>query len=291
MRTVAIVATGPQVLVQDLGRPGFAHLGVPPSGALDAPALRLANRLVGNAESLAGLEILLGGLALRARSSCVVAVTGPSTSITVDGRRRDTHTPIYLSTGDELSIAQPVAGLRNYLALGGGIAVEAELGSRSTDVLSGIGPAAVRAGDVLPLGEPQGRSAGADELAAAAVPAELILPVLLGPREDWFDDPAGQLRDGSWRVSPESNRIGLRLTGPALRRAQEYTGRELPSEPVVTGAVQVPANGKPVVFLADHPTTGGYPVIGVVPTPDLAALAQVRPGTVVLLRPVQYSDS
>jgi biotin-dependent carboxylase-like uncharacterized protein len=286
MRAVAILAIGPQVLVQDLGRPGFAHLGVPPSGALDVPALRLANRLVGNTESLAALEVLLGGLRLRAESSCVVAVTGPSTSVTVDGRQRGTHAPIHLSTGDELTLAQPVDGLRNYLAVNGGIAVEAELGSRSTDVLSGIGPGAVHAGDVLPVGEPQGPSAGADQLAAAAVPTELTLPVLLGPREDWFDDPAAQLREGIWRVSPESNRIGLRLTGPALRRAEEYTGRELPSEPVVTGAVQVPANGRPVVFLADHPTTGGYPVLCVVPAQDLAALAQVRPGTVVLLRPV-----
>ena len=286
MRTVAIVATGPQVLVQDLGRPGFAHLGVPPSGALDVPALRLANRLVGNAESLAGLEILLGGLRLRAESSCVVAVTGPSTSVTVDGRQRGTHAPVHLSIGDELTLAQPVDGLRNYLAVNGGIAVGTELGSRSTDVLSGIGPAPVRAGDVLPLGEPAGFAAGADELAASAMPAELTLPVLLGPREDWFDVPATQLRAGTWRVSPESNRIGLRLTGPALRRAKQYAGSELPSEPVVTGAVQVPANGRPVVFLADHPTTGGYPVVGVVPAGELAALAQVRPGTVVRLLPV-----
>jgi allophanate hydrolase subunit 2 len=118
------------------------------------------------------------------------------------------------------------------------------------------------------------------------LPAELTLSVLLGPREDWFDEPAAQLRAGTWRVSPESNRIGLRLTGPALRRAAPYAGLELPSEPVVTGAVQVPANGRPVVFLADHPTTGGYPVVGVVPTSELATLAQVRPGTVVRLRPV-----
>ncbi len=286
MRAVAILATGPQILVQDLGRPGFAHLGVPPSGALDVPALRLANRLVGNAESLAALEVLLGGLRLRAQSSCVVAVTGPSTSVTVDGRERGTHAPIHLSAGDELLLAQPVDGLRNYVAVNGGIAVEAELGSRSTDVLSGIGPAPVHEGDVLPLGEPRGVAAGADQLAAMAVPAELTVPVLLGPRDDWFDDPAAQLRAGTWRVSPESNRIGLRLTGPALRRAEGFAGQELPSEPVVTGAVQVPANGRPVVFLADHPTTGGYPVLGVVPVPDLAALAQVRPGTVVLLRPV-----
>ncbi|HEX3783411.1 MAG TPA: biotin-dependent carboxyltransferase family protein [Pseudonocardiaceae bacterium] len=283
-RAVTVLATGPQTLVQDLGRPGFAHLGVPPSGALDRPALRLANRLVGNAESAAGLEVLLGGLRLRAVGSCMIAVTGPSTSVTVDGRERGTHAPIHLPPGAELALATPHDGLRSYLAFGGGIVVEAELGSRSTDVLSGIGPAALRAGDVLPLGEPQGPPVGADQLAAAVVPGELTLPVLLGPRDDWFADAGGQLAQGQWRVSPESNRIGVRLTGPALRRAEDFAGRELPSEPVLTGAIQVPANGRPVVFLADHPTTGGYPVIGVVPTTALPALAQVRPGTTVLLR-------
>jgi biotin-dependent carboxylase-like uncharacterized protein len=283
-RSVLVLATGPQALVQDLGRPGFAHLGVPPSGALDQPALRLANRLVGNAESAAGLEVLLGGLRLRAEFSCTVAVTGTSASVTVDGRERGTHAPIHLPAGAELALGTPTDGLRNYLAFGGGIVVDAELGSRSTDVLSGIGPTALRTGDVLPLGEPLGPPVGADQLAAAAVPAELMLPVLLGPREDWFADAVGQLRQGRWRVSPESNRIGLRLTGPALRRAEDFAGRELPSEPVLTGAIQVPANGRPVVFLADHPTTGGYPVIGVVPTAALAALAQARPGTTVLFR-------
>ena len=120
------------------------------------------------------------------------------------------------------------------------------------------------------------------------------MPVLLGPREDWFTGPGGQLAAGCWRVSPESNRVGLRLVGPALRRAERFDGAELPSEPVLTGAVQVPANGWPVVFLADHPTTGGYPVIGVVPPAELPALGQARPGTIVRLRPVgqsAYSDS
>jgi biotin-dependent carboxylase-like uncharacterized protein len=202
----------------------------------------------------------------------------------VDGRERGTHAPIHLPAGAELALGAPVDGLRNYVAFGGGIVVDAELGSRSTDVLSGIGPAALRSDDVLPLGEPLGPPVGADQLAAAVVPTELTLPVLLGPRDEWFADAADQLRDGRWRVSPESNRIGLRLTGPALLRAENFADRELPSEPVLTGAIQVPANGRPVVFLADHPTTGGYPVIGVVPAAALAALAQARPGTTVLMR-------
>lgn len=284
MRTVTVLAAGPQALVQDLGRPGHAHLGVPPSGALDVPALRLANRLVGNAESAAGIEALLGGLRLRAGCSCTVAVTGPAVAVTVNGRTRDSHTPLYLADGDVLALGLPGTGLRAYVAFSGGVATEPELGSRSTDVLSGIGPAPVRDGDVLPLGEPVGLPTGADELGSRPSPDEITVPVLLGPRDDWFDQPARQLAAGSWQVSPESNRVGLRLAGPALVRASGFDGVELPSEPVVTGAVQVPANGRPVVFLADHPTTGGYPVIGVVPAGALPALAQARPGTTVTFR-------
>jgi biotin-dependent carboxylase-like uncharacterized protein len=287
---VTVLATGPLALVQDLGRPGNAHLGVPPSGALDGPALRLANRLAGNAESAAGLEVLLGGLKLVAGCSCTVAVTGPAVSVTVDGRVRDSHTPLHLAEGNVLELGAPAGGLRVYVGVAGGIDVPAELGSRSTDVLSGIGPAALRDGDVLPLGLPRHPPAGADQLGPRPVPTELALPVLLGPRDDWFADAAAQLSAGTWLVSQDSNRIGVRCGGPALRRAAEFDGAELPSEPVVTGAVQVPANGRPLVFLADHPTTGGYPVIGVVPAGALAALAQARPGTTLTFRP-QYSAS
>lgn len=284
-RTATVVDPGPQALVQDLGRPGHAHLGVPPSGALDAPALRLANRLVGNPESAAALELLLGGLRLRAGCSCTVAVTGPATPVTVNGGARDSHAPIHLADGDVLAVGTPETGLRVYVAVGGGFAAEPALGSRSTDVLSGIGPPPLAAGDVLALGEPTGLPSGADELGGSPAPNEITVPILLGPRDDWFEGSARQLAAGRWRVSPETNRVGLRLSGPALRRAPAVDGTELPSEPVVTGSVQVPANGRPVVFLADHPTTGGYPVIGVVTTGALAALAQARPGTTVTFRP------
>ncbi len=289
-RKITVLATGPLALVEDLGRAGNAHLGVPPSGALDVPALRLANRLVGNAESAAGIEVLLGGLRLRAECSCTVAVTGPAVPVTVAGRGRDSHTPIPLAAGELLELGVPGSGLRSYVGIDGGLAVPAELGSRSTDLLSGIGPARLHAGDTLPLGTPGGLPGGADELGPTPVPDELLLPVLLGPRDDWFSEPAAQLAAGRWQVSPDSNRIGVRTAGPALRRAAEYAGVELPSEPVVTGAVQVPASGRPVLFLADHPTTGGYPVIGVVPAAALPALAQARPGSAVMFR-VQYSDS
>jgi biotin-dependent carboxylase-like uncharacterized protein len=272
--------------VQDLGRPGNAHLGVPPSGALDAPALRLANRLAGNPESAAGIEALLGGLSLRAESSCTVAVTGPEVTVTAAGHVVGSHTPVHLAAGEVLELGAPEAGLRCYVAISGGVQVPAELGSRATDVLSGIGPDPLRPGDVLPLGNPVGLPVGADELAPGRPPDRITVPVRLGPRQDWFDEPAGQLAAGEWLVSPQSNRVGLRLVGAPLRRATEYTDRELPSEGVVTGAVQVPAGGRPVIFLADHPTTGGYPVIAVVHTDALPALAQARPGTRLRFRPL-----
>ncbi|MEU4447968.1 biotin-dependent carboxyltransferase family protein [Actinosynnema sp. NPDC050801] len=272
-----MLRTGPQTLVQDLGRPGNAHLGVPPSGALDAPSLTLANRLVGNPEHAAGLEVLLGGLSLRANASCTVAVTGPSTPALVNGVLRDS--PLHLAPGDTLTLGAPTGGLRSYLAVSGGITVPTDLGSRSTDLLSGLGPAPLRPDDELPLGDPTGVPVGVDVLVGVRVPDELVVPVLLGPRDDWFDDPARRLRDGRWTVSDRSNRVGIRLTGTALDRTACRVGQELPSEGLVTGSVQVPADGKPVVFLADHPTTGGYPVIGVVAARALPLLGQAPPGT------------
>jgi biotin-dependent carboxylase-like uncharacterized protein len=286
---VRILRTGPQLLIEDLGRPGLGHLGVPPSGALDTPALRLANRLVGNPESAAGLEVLLGGTVVRAVGSCTAAVTGPPVRLrhTRAGRTMTaaSHRPLHLADSDELALAAPRCGLRNYLALSGGVAVPTALGSRSTDLLSGIGPAPCAAGDLLPLGRPDGLPAGADELSAPAVPERLTVPAVLGPRDDWFDDPAGQLAAAGWTVSPTSNRIGVRLEGTALLRTAGRSDRELPSEGTVTGAVQVPGDGRPVIFLADRPTTGGYPVIAVVDPAALPLLAQARPGTPLRIRP------
>jgi biotin-dependent carboxylase-like uncharacterized protein len=283
-RRIEVLATGPSALVQDLGRPGHAHLGVPPSGALDVPALRLANRLAGNAESAAAIESLLGSLRLRAHASCTVAVTGAGVEVTVDGRAAGSHVPVHLAAGQTLELGVPKLGLRCYVAVSGGLDVPVELGSRSTDVLSGIGPEPLRAGDVLALGAVTGVPVGEDELAPLNPPLHLVVPAVLGPRDDWFPDAATQLaRD--WTVTADSNRVGVRLAGTALRRAREREDEELPSEGIVTGAIQVPPSGLPVVFLADHPTTGGYPVIGVVHSAALPSLAQARPGTTVRFRP------
>ncbi|MGH3620501.1 MAG: biotin-dependent carboxyltransferase family protein [Sciscionella sp.] len=283
-REITVLATGPQALIQDLGRPGHAHLGIPPSGALDTLALRQANRLVGNDEAAAGIELLIGGLRVRAQCPCTIAVTGPPIGVTVNDRATDSHTPVHLDASDILEVGTLTAGLRCYVAFGGGLAVVAELGSRSTDLLSGIGPEPLAANLRLPLG-PAGIPFGVDELAPEPVTGDLTVPISLGPREYWFDEPGRQLATARWSVSEKSNRVGLCCTGPALRRAAEFDGVELASEGIITGAVQVPTDGRPLIFLADHPTTGGYPVLGVVPAHTLPALAQARPGTPLHFHP------
>ncbi|GGY11453.1 biotin-dependent carboxyltransferase family protein [Streptomyces djakartensis] len=278
-RALAVVRAGALTTVQDLGRPGHAHLGVPRSGALDRPAADLVNRLTGNPHGAAVLETTLSGCAVRPRSTVTVAVAGAPCRVTVDGRPVAWGAPVRVPAGALLDVGPAVSGVRAYVGISGGIAVEPVLGSRSTDLLSGLGPAPLADGTVLPLGRPTGAPARVDAAPQPAPPAELVLRVTLGPRDDWFTREA--LRafvSRSYRVSPASNRIGLRTDGPALERARPG---ELPSEGVVLGAVQVPPDGRPVVFLADHPTTGGYPVIAVVHTADLAAAAQAVPGTPV----------
>ncbi|GGT20182.1 biotin-dependent carboxyltransferase family protein [Streptomyces chromofuscus] len=278
-RALAVVRAGALTTVQDRGRPGHAHLGVPRSGALDAPAAALANRLVGNPPDAAVLETTLNGCAVRPRSPVTVAVTGAPCPVTVDGRPVAWGAPVRLSAGAVLDVGPATLGVRGYVAVSGGIAVEPVLGSRSTDLLSGLGPPPLTDGAVLPLGRVVGPHARVDLAPQPAPPAELVLRVTLGPRDDWFTRAAVRMFTSRvYRVSAASNRIGLRTEGPALQRALPG---ELPSEGVVLGAVQVPPDGRPVVFLADHPTTGGYPVLAVVRDTDLPAAAQAVPGTPV----------
>jgi biotin-dependent carboxylase-like uncharacterized protein len=280
-RTIEILDAGALTTVQDLGRPGWAHLGVPRSGALDEPALRLANRLVGNPESAAALETTLTGVGLRVGRATTVAVTGARCVVRVDGRAAGWGTPLAVGEGAEVRVGPADGGLRAYVAVAGGIDAAPVLGSRSTDLLSGLGPAPVSEGDRLPLGEPGHVPHGIE---AVPMPPTNTLRLLLGPRSDWFAPAAVSALDGAaYVVAAESNRIGLRLTGQPVERARDG---ELPSEGMVLGAVQVPPSGQPVVFLHDHPTTGGYPVVGVVLAEDLPVCAQARPGDRLNLRVV-----
>jgi biotin-dependent carboxylase-like uncharacterized protein len=284
-RALTVVRAGALTTVQDLGRAGQAHLGVPRSGALDHPAHLLANRLVGNPAESATLETTLNGCAVRPRCQVRVAVTGAPCPVTVDGRPAAWGAAVQVPAGSVLELGRAAFGVRSYLALSGGVTPEPVLGSRSTDLLSGLGPAPLTDGAVLPLGEPRAAPAHPDVVPWHAPPARLVLPVLLGPRDDWFT-PASirTLATGHYRVASAGNRIGLRTEGPPLQRSR--TG-ELPSEGMALGAVQVPPDGRPVVFLADHPTTGGYPVVGVVPEDCLPAAAQAPPGTPLRFAPVR----
>ncbi|WP_433799145.1 biotin-dependent carboxyltransferase family protein [Actinomycetospora sp. CA-084318] len=280
---ITVLATGPQTTVQDVrGRPGRADLGVGVSGAADRRALALANRLVGNHGDAAGLEITLGGFAGSFPTTCVVALTGAPAPATIDGRAADLHRPVVVPAGAELRLGTPPTGLRTYLAVRGGIAVAPVLGSRATDVVAGLGPAVVAEGDELPVGSPPTHPVPAVDLAPPPR-ADGTLRVVLGPRADWFADPGLLLRH-PWTVTDDLNRVGFRLDGPELARAEAFAGVELPSEGVIRGSVQVPPSGRPTVFLADHPITGGYPVIAVVVDADTDAAGQLRPGEQVRFR-------
>ncbi|WP_456293491.1 5-oxoprolinase subunit C family protein [Streptomyces mutabilis] len=277
-RALAVVRAGALTTVQDRGRPGYAHVGVPRSGALDGPAAALVNRLVGNPPGVAVVETTLTGCALRPRCPVTVAVGGAPCPVTVGGR------PVPCRTGRRSG--RGAAGRR------GGRERCTRLRGRLGRCPRGAGPRqplhrpALRArapplsdGTVLPLGRPRGPHARVDVAPQPAPPVELVLRVTPGPRADWFTPGALRtLTSRPYRVSSASNRIGLRLDGPALRRAR--TG-ELSSEGMVLGAVQIPPDGRPVVFLADHPTTGGYPVIGVLRAVDLPAAGQAAFGTSV----------
>ncbi|WP_323095265.1 urea amidolyase family protein [Intrasporangium sp. YIM S08009] len=292
-RGLEVLATGPLVLVEDLGRPGLGDVGVGRSGAADRAAYLLGVRLVGHAvdtgdpaaPSPASLEVTLGGLAVRARGDLLVALTGASGPATVDGRPVGHAAPLRLRDGQVLEVATPSVGLRTYLALRGGIDVAPVLRSRSVDTLSGLGPPAVRPGDVLPVGPAPEGFPVAEQAPQRWWPTGddvVVLDVTPGPRAEWCD--LADLPAASFTVSSRSNRVGLRLEGSPVRRVDAFADAELPSEPLVAGAVQVPPGGEPVVFLADHPVTGGYPVVAVVTRRDVDRAAQLRPGDRVRLR-------
>lgn len=285
MRSLTVLQTGPLATVQDDGRPGQAALGIGRSGVCDRGSAHLANRLVGNPSSAAVLEVTFGGLAVRAEADLLVVTTGARCH---GAFAHDS--PALLRTGAELRLGPPASGLRTYVGVRGGIDVAPVLGSRATDVLAGLGPEVVSAGDVLPVGAPSEPPPGVDVAAVADPPdCEITVAVLPGPRADWFgDDGWVSLTGQSWTVTSDSNRVGLRLDGEPLQRTR--TG-ELPSEGMVRGALQVPPSGTPVLFLADHPVTGGYPVIGYVadlsPVSDVDRCAQLRPGQTLRLSPAR----
>ena len=276
---VLIVEPGLLAALQDLGRPRSASLGVAPSGALDRGSARTANRLVGNPEDAAVIEATMGGLRAVASRDLWFAVTGAWGPIRLAGHEVDPYEAHEWPTGAELHIDWFEHGARGYLAVRGGFGGAPVLGSRSTDVLAGIGPNPLRAGDELTVGPDPSSAIPVAVVAPWGAPHDDELEVELapGPRADWFAASAhAALFEEVWTVTNAADRVGMRLDGPALARVRDD---ELPSEGMVPGALQVPPSGRPTILLADGPVTGGYPVIAVATDAALDLLAQARPGT------------
>ncbi|MEA3552068.1 5-oxoprolinase/urea amidolyase family protein [Pseudarthrobacter sp. C1] len=295
-----ILSPGLQSLVQDLGRPGYGGLGVSAAGALDRSSLRRANRIVGNEPAAAVVETVAGGLRVQAVGDQVLAVTGAPAALTVATpsdvpagpeaadaddaglpervREVPMATAFALLDGETLTLGAPERGFRTYLAIRGGLDAEAVLGSRSTDTMSGIGPAPLAPGQLLAAGAATSSNVVGNPEVQPDFPdtGVTVLDVVPGPRDDWFGAAALEsLCTQDWSVTPRSNRVGMRLDGEPLQRSRDG---ELASEGTVAGAIQVPPEGQPVLFLADHPITGGYPVIGVVVDHQLDLAAQVPIG-------------
>lgn len=262
---------------------------------MDQSALKTANRLVGQDSHGAALETVGGGLQLQSHGENVVAVTGadaPLSVTTADGRRWSVprYQPVALADGDTLAVGQPVAGARCYVAVRGGFDVPAVMGSCATDTLARIGPAALAVGDRLRVGAvPVGAVVGSAELPPEGLPStaqDVVLDVVMGPRTDWFTAEAiERLASQRWQVTPQSNRVGLRLAGD-VPLARAVSG-ELPSEGTALGALQVPPSGQPVLFLADHPLTGGYPVIAAVAPYHLDRAGQIPVGAWLRFNPIR----
>ena len=276
---LSVRATGPQALVEDLGRRGASGIGVGRSGAADRGALRQANRAVGNDEGAAGLEVTLGGLEVEVDGGGVwMCVTGAPCGVSVDGRGVGPYGVVSVPAGSIVRLTSPSRGLRSYLAVRGGIDVPEVLGSRSYDVMAQLGPPPLAPGDVLTVGPAPATDLCVDSLPPPAMPEVVELSVVRGPREDWVRD-VDRLVETGWTASDKTNRVGMRLCGATIEQLDG--DRQLPSEGACRGAIQVPPSGEPVVFLADHPVTGGYPVVAVVVDADVDRAAQVRPGQAV----------
>lgn len=280
MDVILVREPGLFTTVQDLGRQGFGPMGVSPSGAADAVSLRVGNRLVGNAEGAAGLEVTLLGGTFAFPDGAVLALAGSDFGATLDGKPVELWTAFEAKPGQTLKLGPTQTGARCYLCVRGGIEVKAFLGSASTHILSGLGGfegRALRKGDVLKVGAPSG-AARTRRLSACAlneIQPRRVLRVTPGPQDDWFPEASRRVfYQSAYRVAEETNRMGIRLQGASVVNAAEG---ELTSEGVSLGAVQVPEGGLPIILFVEQQTTGGYPKIANVISADFHSLGQLRP--------------
>ncbi len=272
-RHVEVLHPGLISVVEDLGRIGMARIGVPHAGAADPISLRLSNRLVGNDDNAAAIEVSGQGPTLVMSSDTHVAVVGEVVAH-LDGTLVPLNTPLPVRSGQVLRLGRTGASVRAYVAFGGGIDLPPVLGSRSSDMLSDIGPGPLEPGDLLGLGpvvRPRGRLVG-----EVSSHAKRVIRVVPGP-DVFAERSMERLVSTTWEVAPQSDRVGIRIEGPAI----QAPSRGIPSRATVTGAIQVPGDGTPIVLMCDHATLGGYPVIATVIRADLGLLGQVGPGSEV----------
>lgn len=294
MKAIQVQAPGLLTTVQDLGREGFGRMGVSPSGAADAVSLRLGNRLVGNKEGAAGLEITLLGGTFVFPEGATLALTGSDFGATLDGEHIQPWTAFEVKRGQTLRAGPTRSGARCYLCVQGGVEVPPLLGSASTHLLSGLGGyegRALRKGDVLKIGEATGsyRKRTVSATALKALSPRKILRVTPGPQGDWFPESSQRMfYSSAYRVTEESNRMGLRLEGAAIR---EGAHGEMISEGVSLGAVQIAAGGLPIILFVEQQTTGGYPKIANVVSADLSSLGQLRPRDEIRFELVSWEEA
>ncbi|HVB76482.1 MAG TPA: biotin-dependent carboxyltransferase family protein [Candidatus Nitrosotalea sp.] len=274
-----VLGSGPLATLQDLGRPGHRSAGIPPGGAMDRFALIAANRLVGNPDGLAALEITRGGLILKALGPALLAVAGGEPSLRLNGSVAPAWTSFLVSAGDRISLEGMDLGERAYVAVRGGFLGQLWLGSRSTYALAGLGGLGRRlgAGDRIDRGEIAGAGVAGRRLEWGLRPqysGHARLRVLAGPHLELLLPPArDQLLQSEWSLTEECDRMGYRLRGPAMAPL----ATDLASFPVTTGCVQLPPGGQPILLMSDHPASGGYPVPVTVISADLPLAAQLRP--------------
>jgi antagonist of KipI len=291
-----VVEPGLLTTVQDLGRFGYQRVGIPPSGPMDRAAFVVANRLVGNHDGTAALECTIKGPRLEVRQAAVVAVTGALMGFTINGQEAPSWTAVGARPGDVLGFQMASAGCRSYLAIAGGIDVPPALGSRATYLrgrLGGLGGRALQKGDTLPVGAPPLEAAREGRAVAPALrpayPAERECRVILGPQDDRFTpEGIGAFLKGPFEVTPQADRMGYRLKGPAIAHAR---GHDIVSDGIPLGGIQVPGEGQPIVLLVDRQTTGGYTKIATVIGVDIGAIGQIRPGQRVRFRRVTLEDA
>ena len=280
MSEIHVLSPGMLTTVQDLGREGFGPMGVSPSGAADAMSLRVGNRLVGNGESAAGLEMTLLGGTFQFPQGAVAALTGSDFGAMLDGKPVELWSSFAAKPGQTLKLGPTRSGARCYLCVRGGIQGKLLLGSASTHLLSGLGGhdgRALRKGDVLTIGAAKGtfrRRSVAEKVIGRLAPRK-TLHVTPGPQSDWFPEEAQRaFYESTYRVAEESNRMGLRLQGPAI---PEGAHGKMVSEGVSLGAIQIAAGGLPIILFVEQQTTGGYAKMANVIAADMHSVGQLRP--------------